>query len=702
MNLNSPLTDLKGIGDKTAQLFAKVGVSDVGELLAYYPRAYERYEEPAVLSSLREGETASVRGQLAAPIVNQYLRGRCISTAVCRCAPEDDRIAAGTGRMDGPGDELLLTWYNMPYLKNSLRTGEEYIFRGKVKKKGRRPLFEQAAVFSAAQYQALTISLQPVYSLTRGLTIKMVQKAVKQVLLSGDGEDADDLPEELRDRYHLCTWRQAVSQIHFPDNQDTLSQARRRLVFDEFFFFLIQLRHLKERRGWAEHPFQIQEKGAARLLISALSYELTNAQKSVWDEIRRDLTGEKVMARLIQGDVGSGKTILAVLALLTVAENGYQGAMMAPTDVLARQHFDSIQTLLSGNHLPYEVLLLTGSMTASQKKEAYAKMASGEASIIIGTHALIQEKAIYHNLALVITDEQHRFGVRQRENLSQKGSTPHTMVMSATPIPRTLAVILYGDLDISVLREKPAERLPIKNCVVGPSWRPKAYAFIESQVRLGHQAYVICPMVEESDMVDAENVMEYTETLRQAFHGAIRVGSLHGRMKPAEKNEIMERFLQNEIQVLVSTTVVEVGVNVPNATVMMIENAERFGLAQLHQLRGRVGRGAAQSYCIFLHAVDNDAIRERLDILNHSNDGFEIAAKDLKLRGPGDLFGVRQSGLMNFRLADIYADAEVLQQANEAVGRMMEEDPDLELPGHQKLRERYEALVSRRGESVNL
>ncbi|MCC8066385.1 MAG: ATP-dependent DNA helicase RecG [Clostridiales bacterium] len=685
MNLESPLDSLKGIGEKTKQLFASVGIENLGDLLRYYPRAYEQYEEPRPAAGLQEGETVSIAGRLTAPLSNRYFQGRCISAAAC---------------MDASG-EIQLIWYNMPYLRNSLRTGIRYIFRGKVKRKGNRLLLEQPAVFHTEQYQALMSSLQPVYSLTKGMTVNMVQKAVRGVLV-GVKLPEDYLPPEERERYHLCSCNTAVSQMHFPDSAEDLQIARRRLVFDEFFFFLLQLRGLKERRTKEKNCFCIQPGVNAKHVIESLPYELTGAQKRVWADIERELQGESVMARLIQGDVGSGKTIVAVLALLTVVENGYQAAMMAPTEVLARQHYDSIVSLLQKNGLPYEVILLTGSMTARQKREAYAKMESGQASIVIGTHALIQEKAIYRNLALVITDEQHRFGVRQREAFSQKGKTPHTIVMSATPIPRTLAVILYGDLDISVINEMPSDRLPVKNCVVGPGYRPKAYAFIESQVRMGHQAYVICPMVEENDLVDAENVIEYTQILRRTFGKDIRVDYLHGRMKPVEKNEIMERFLRNEIQVLVSTTVVEVGVNVPNATVMMIENAERFGLAQLHQLRGRVGRGNAQSYCIFLHAIDGAQVRERLDILNHSNDGFEIANRDLQLRGPGDLFGIRQSGLMDFRLADIYADANLLQAANEAVDRIMREDPELCLPQHQELKLRYEQLLDEQSEHLNL
>ncbi len=407
------------------------------------------------------------------------------------------------------------------------------------------------------------------------------------------------------------------------------------------------------------------------------------------------------MNRLIQGDVGSGKTIIAVLALLAACENGYQGALMVPTEVLARQHFESVTELFEKHGVDKKVILLTGSMTAKEKRIAYEKVASHEADIIIGTHALIQEKIVYDNLALVITDEQHRFGVAQREMFGNKGQMPHVLVMSATPIPRTLAIILYGDLDISVIDELPANRLPIKNCVVDKSYRPRAYRFIENEVKNGRQAYVICPMVEESEMIDAENVLDYTKILRQNLPG-IRVEYLHGKMKGKEKNKIMEEFAAGEIQVLVSTTVIEVGVNVPNATVMMIENAERFGLAQLHQLRGRVGRGDKQSYCIMVNASGNKEKNRRLDVLNKSNDGFYIASEDLKLRGPGDIFGIRQSGDLEFQLADIYTDAVTLKKVSEDVNRLLEQDENLEQEENQELKKRLDRFLEEKYEKLNL
>ena len=684
-NLDAPIDSLKGIGAKTKQTFEKAGIETLEDLIHYYPREYERYEAPIPVMELKEGMYAAVSGRLLAPLQTRYVRGLSI-----------------TSGLFGDGlENILVSWFNMPYLKNSLRSGVPYIFRGRIKAKGDRLILEQPAVFKPEQYQAVIGTMLPVYTLVKGMTNQMVTKAIRQVL-EHQGLLTEHLPDAIRERYQIAEYNFSLEQIHFPKSEEGLREARKRLVFDEFFFFLLQLRGLKNARQKEQNQFEIREVPEPETLIQSLPYSLTGAQKRVWETIREELQQNTVMARLIQGDVGSGKTIVSILAMVMTAANGLQSALMVPTEVLARQHYASFQELMEKNGFAFQAVLLTGSMTAKQKREAYAKIESGEASVIIGTHALIQEKVNYHSLALVITDEQHRFGVRQREMLSEKGVFPHTIVMSATPIPRTLAVILYGDLDISVINEMPANRLPIKNCVVDVSYRKKAYEFIRKEVETGHQAYVICPMVEESEAMDAENVVEYTEVLRTELPPAFCIEYLHGKMKPKEKNEIMERFLANEIQVLVSTTVIEVGVNVPNATVMMVENSERFGLAQLHQLRGRVGRGGAQSYCIFLHKLDGKQIRERLDILCKSNNGFEIANRDMQLRGPGDLFGVRQSGMLDFALADIYSDADTLKQANEAIGKLLKEDPKLQREENASLKRRYEQLLQRQKGQISL
>ena len=464
--------------------------------------------------------------------------------------------------------------------------------------------------------------------------------------------------------------------LYMIDNGKIILHEETDRLLEEFLEFILSIRRLKEKNDRLANNYPMQPRPEVQAFLEGLPFELTGAQKKVWKEIEKDLGSDRTMSRLVQGDVGSGKTIVAVLALMNAAFNGYQGAMMAPTEVLARQHYENITKMFEDYDIPVKVELLTGSMTAKEKRRAYDRIECGLAKIIIGTHALIQGAVSYDNLGLVITDEQHRFGVKQRETFALKGGEPHVLVMSATPIPRTLAIILYGDLDISVIDELPANRLPIKNCVVDTSCRNTAYNFMKKQIAEGRQCYVICPMVEESETMEAENVTDYTVALQEEMGDQIQVACLHGKMKQVQKDDIMDRFGKNEIQILVSTTVIEVGIDVPNATVMMIENAERFGLAQLHQLRGRVGRGKYQSYCIFMSASKSKETKERLDILNHSNDGFKIASEDLRLRGPGDLFGIRQSGLMNFRLGDVYQDAKILQMANEAADQLTAEDEE--------------------------
>ena len=684
-----PVTSLKGIGEKTAGLFARLGVCTVEDLLHDYPRAYDAYEEPVPVGKLQENTTAAVAGQL-------------LKTPSVRRFKNIQVIVATVKDMTG---SLQLTWYNMPYLRNTLQMGQFLVFRGRAVKKGGRLTMEQPEIFTPEAYEAVRDSMQPIYGQTKGLGNKAIVRVVAQALEQRQLE-REYLPPSLREKYELAEYNYAIEHIHFPSSRQELLFARKRLVFDEFFFFLLAVRRLKEKRQDCRSSFVMSHASQVDQLIEALPYSLTEAQNKVLKEVSRDLESGLVMNRLIQGDVGSGKTIIAVLALLQTACNGFQGALMAPTEVLARQHFESITGLFKTYNIEKTAVLVTGSMTAKEKRTAYEKIASHEADIIVGTHALIQEKVHYHRLGLVITDEQHRFGVGQREALGSKGqengSLPHVLVMSATPIPRTLAIILYGDLDISVIDQMPANRLPIKNCVVNTGYRERAYQFIAREVAAGRQAYVICPMVEASEMIEAENVLDYTKLLRQKLPETITVEYLHGKMKGKEKNQIMERFAAGEIQVLVSTTVVEVGVNVPNATVMMIENAERFGLAQLHQLRGRVGRGSHQSYCIMVNCSDQEGTQERLDILNRSNDGFYIASEDLKLRGPGDFFGIRQSGDMEFKLADIYTDAGLLKTVSEEVNRILDEDPTLEGEEYAALKERLEASLSQSYERLNL
>lgn len=686
MNDKTPLRELKGVGEKTEKLFQKIGITTAEELLRYYPRTYDIYEEPVEIASAEEDKTVSIRATIATGIYINQIRNLQVLTTT---------VADASGR-------LPVAWFNAPYLRGTLKKGSVFILRGKIIRKKGRPQMEHPEIFTPAAYEEIIHSMQPVYGLTKGLSNKMITKLVHQILdtrpLHGEY-----LPEEIRERYQLADANYAIRTIHFPKNMQELLTARKRLVFDEFLLFVLAIQLLKEKTEEAPNTFSMKPVWTTEEIIEGLPYDLTGAQKNVWHEIERDLSGHKLMSRLVQGDVGSGKTVIAFLAMVLSAENGFQSALMVPTEVLANQHYEGFLRLMEEQNIAScHPVLLTGSTTARQKREIYQKIADGEVNVIIGTHALIQERVEYKNLGLVITDEQHRFGVRQREALTTRGNPPHVLVMSATPIPRTLAIILYGDLDISIIDELPAKRLPIKNCVVGTSYRPKAYSFIEKQVQMGRQAYVICPMVEESEGLEAENVTDYAKKLQEILPGEIKVEILHGKMKPKEKNRIMEAFASGEIQVLVSTTVVEVGVNVPNATVMMVENAERFGLAQLHQLRGRVGRGEHQSYCIFIQGNNEENTSKRLKILNESNDGFYIAGEDLKLRGPGDLFGIRQSGLMEFKIGDIYNDAGILKNASEAAGEILALDFDLILPQHKALKEHLKGYMSEELENLGI
>ena len=671
--MGESLRTLKGVGEKTEKLFQKIGISDTESLLRYYPRNYDEYETPADIADLKEGTVKAVSAAVCSGVYVNPVRGKqVVSITACD----------STGR-------ISITWFNASYLKNTLKKGSVFVFRGRVMRRQGKLQMEHPEIFTPAAYEEILHSLQPVYGLTAGLSNKTIVKVLHQ-LLKQQSLKSEYLPEEIREKYQLSDINYALRTIHFPKNMDELLVSRKRLVFDEFLFFILSVQLLKEKTEEAVNLFPIKKTWTTEQVIENLPYRLTSAQLNTWHEIERDLSGQSLMSRLVQGDVGSGKTILAFLAMILTFENGYQSALMVPTEVLARQHFEAFQTLAREQGLDIPAVLLTGSNTAKEKRLIYEKIREGKTSVIIGTHALIQEAVQYRDLALVITDEQHRFGVKQREALATRGNPPNILVMSATPIPRTLAIILYGDLDISVIDELPARRLPIKNCVVDTSYRPKAYRFIERQIREGRQAYVICPMVEESEGMEAENVLDYTKKLKDALPEDISVEFLHGKMKPKEKNRIMEEFAAGSIQVLVSTTVVEVGVNVPNATVMMIENAERFGLAQLHQLRGRVGRGEHQSYCIFIQGSQESTTSKRLEILGKSNDGFYIAAEDLKLRGPGDLFGIRQSGLMEFRIGDIYNDANILKNASEAAAQILALDPDLSLEQNLPLKQQLD------------
>jgi ATP-dependent DNA helicase RecG len=645
-----PVTILKGIGDKTAQLFARLKVRTVEDLIRYYPVRFIPYVAVISIDGVQEGTTCAVRA--------------CISRIPKTIRVKNMKIT--NGRIEDATGCLDVVWYNSPFVAGGLHTEQEYVFCGKIKRRKNGSLMmEHPVIHACDEYAQLEGRLRPVYRLTKGISQKTVEKAVRQAL-EGHSFGEDWMPVDIRDRYGLLEYAQAARMMHQPLSEDEAARARKRIAFDEFFKFLYNIRRIKEDGEDLASEYVMKESGAYEEYRSILPYELTGAQKDAIDDVYADMCSGRAMNRLIQGDVGSGKTAVAVAAMYLCFKNGCQSALMVPTEVLAVQHYEKVASLFEhAQHKP-RVVLVTGSMTAAAKREAYRKITVHEADMIIGTHALIQDAVEYDRLALVITDEQHRFGVEQRRKLAGKASAPHIMVMSATPIPRTLAVILYGDLDISVIDKKPMGRLPVKNAVITPKDRGKAYRTILNEIRAGHQAYVICPMVGESEFMEAEDVTEYAGKLKSVFPDDIMIQCLNGRMKQEEKDRIMASMASGKTHILVSTTVIEVGVDIPNATVMMIENAERFGLATLHQLRGRVGRGDAQSYCVFVRTSDSETAKRRLSIIEGSNDGFYIASEDLKLRGPGEILGESQSGEMHFEAADIYADADMLQAASQA------------------------------------
>lgn len=675
MLLSDGMDTVKGVGEKTASLYHKLNIDTIEDLLEHYPRYYLRYEHPVDIEAVRIGERTAIRATVNSYVEVVKKRTLTVSSFIAK---------------DYTG-QVKMTWFNSPYIKKTFHVGQTYIFVGKITIRNYQKVMEHPECYTEAKYLEKIKELQPVYGLTAGLTNKRIQKDVKTV--GGMIHEMEEyLPEELVKRFDLMPYTDAVRQIHFPFDYDQLEDARHRIIFDEFFLFLLAMRRLQIYNQHMQNRYQISIGTKYTQFLKSLPYQLTNAQKRVIHEIQEDLMGDSVMNRLVQGDVGSGKTIVAELALLMVIESGYQGAMMVPTEVLARQHYEQFVKQLKPLGICVE--LLVGSTTAKEKKRIYEGLKEHTIDLVIGTHALIQEKVEYKELALVVTDEQHRFGVRQREMLAGKGDHPHILVMSATPIPRTLAIILYGDLSVSVMDEMPASRLPNKNVVITPDSRETAYHFIESEIEKGHQAYVICPMVEDSDGLEAENVIDYADTLRTQLAPYIQVDYLHGKMSAKEKAAIMERFYKGEIQVLVSTTVIEVGIDNPNATVIMIENADRFGLAQLHQLRGRVGRGADQSYCIMVNTSEEEEAKERLDVLYHSNDGFHIANEDLRLRGAGDFFGTLQSGDVQFQLADIYSHAEILKEAQSAIKYLDSHRYDYEHIDHYKLTEKMNRALN--------
>ena len=700
---DSPVSEMKGVGEGRAKSLKKLNILKVSDVLSHYPRDYEDRSRVTPIAELLPDENAVVIARIKDEAKTSYFKGMGVTKV---------KLYDASGSINA-------VWYNQPYMKNNIKPGAVYAFFGKmtIRKNGVRELQspemekiesipknentennENAGNIGNAENIGNTETakggrwqggLVPVYPLSAGLSQKVFRKIVRDALEICEGNIKDSLPFPVRKEYKLAGKEFSVKNIHLPESPESCELARERLVFEELFMLQTALLRLKEENISDKTGIRM-EKTDMGPFFDSLPFSFTPAQKRVFDEMEGDMLSGRVMNRLVQGDVGSGKTAVAMAAAYMAVKNGFQAVMMAPTEVLAQQHYESFKTVFEPLGINTEVM--TGGQKTSRKKAALAAAASGEADIIVGTHALIQEKTEFKNIGLVITDEQHRFGVRQRQTLAGKGESPHVLVMTATPIPRTLALILYGDLDISVIDSLPPGRQTIDTFAVNSSYRQRIYNFTKKEIEKGRQAYIICAMVEENEKVEAESVLKYAEELKDTVLGDKRIAVVHGKMKSEEKDGILKAFAAGETDVLVSTTVIEVGINVPNATVMIIENAERFGLAQLHQLRGRVGRGSEKSYCILISDNKSEITRQRLKTMTSTTDGFKISETDLKLRGPGEFFGTRQHGLPSLRIANLYRDMAVLKNAQKAAQELIKKDPELEAEENSDLKNALDEL----------
>ena len=679
MDLFSPVTDLRGVGPARAAALQRLGIFTLYDLLAYFPRDYEDRTNPVEIAQLQPGVPACFEALVVSqPVLRRIGKGRDVTNLT---------VADETGK-------LTLHYFNQPYIKTQLHYGQSYYFYGTLLEHGMQmanPAFEEAG-----RPGTVTNRLLPVYPLTAGLSNRTLCACIRQAF-SAAGALPELLPETVREQYGLCGVTEAYTAVHAPESWEALQSARKRLVFEEFFIFSAGLAVLRaSRTDLHTIPY---DTACMDAFFRALPFRLTGAQSGAIDQILRDLSSGHVMNRLVQGDVGSGKTMVAAAACFCAVKNGKQAAFMAPTEILAEQHEKTLSALLGP--LGVHVLLLTGAKTPAQKRAAREKIASGESQLIVGTHALISTGVEFHALGLVVADEQHRFGVAQRTRLTEKGDAPHLLVMSATPIPRTLALIAYGDLDVSVIAELPPGRRPVETFLVSEALRERLNGFIRKQCAGGHQVYVVCPAVEDGEENTMKSAEGWAQTLRDETFPELRVGLVHGRMKSAEKDAALSAFRAGDYDILVATTVVEVGVDVPNATLMVIENAERFGLSQLHQLRGRIGRGSAQSYCVLVSGTKNEETKKRLQALCKTTDGFKIAEQDLALRGPGDFFGSRQHGLPLLKVASLQMDLETLRDAQQAAAAVIQTADSLNAPELAPLKARVEALFTRQEVSLN-
>jgi len=677
--LDSPVTAISGVGPTQAKRLARLGVSTIRDLLYLFPRRHEDYSQLKPIAKLKYGDQVTVIGTIRSTRLKRPRGGAAIVNSI---------IADGSG-------SIQATWYNQPYLVDQFKRGRQIVLSGTVDEYLGR-LVMSSPVWEPLDSELLhTGRLVPIYPLTSGVKARWLRKILKRTVDYWTKRLPDHLPTSTRERNDLMSLEEAVAQIHFPDDVQSLARAHKRLAFDEFF--VLQIGVLRQRQEWRSHPGIPVPVDRALLqeFLSSLPYQLTGAQRRALEDILGDLGGDHPMSRLLQGDVGSGKTVVAMAAMYLASKAGYQAAMMAPTEILVEQHFKNVVAVLG--QLGLSVALLTGSVPRSEKEAIYAGIALGEIQIVVGTHALIQGDVEFRNLALAIVDEQHRFGVRQRGVLRAKGYNPHMLVMSATPIPRTLALTAYGDLDLSLIDEMPPGRQPIQTRWFMPAERERAYRFVRAQVEQGRQAYIICPLVEESEKIEAKAAVEEHERLSKSIFPDLRLGLLHGRLKGAEKEKVMRAFSEHEMDILVSTSVVEVGIDVPNATVMLIEGANRFGLSQLHQFRGRVGRGEHASYCILLSDTTTDVSEERLRAIEDTQDGFKLAERDLEMRGPGDFFGTRQSGLPELKLASL-GDTPLLELARREAQELFAEDPSLSHPDYRLLARRVDQFWGGEGD----
>lgn len=693
-NLNSPeiketlkksIKYIKGIGEARASLFQRLGIFTVNDLITHFPREYEDRSALLKIMQLEDGVQCSFKGMIVSNVSESRPRkGLLISKVSIR----DD-----TGLIHA-------VWFNQGYLKKVFNIGETYVFFGKITRK--RTFEVQNPVYEKLDDHELknTCRIVPIYPATGNLTQNMIRAAIRSALELVQDRMEDAIPAKTREKYRLSEINYSLANIHFPGSDEDFKNARYRLVFEELLLLQMALFSLKNSMQPAAKGNSFGAADFVKQFAAGLPFQLTGAQRRVYAEIEEDLESGKVMNRLIQGDVGSGKTIVALLALLKAVKSGFQGALMVPTGILAQQHYQSLAKLLEGQGIT--VALFTGNQPKKLKNELLESLKQGKTDIVIGTHALLEENVVFSRLGLVVTDEQHRFGVRQRAVISQKGENPHILVMTATPIPRTLALILYGDLDISILDELPPGRKHVETYSVDNSKRERINSFIRKKVAEGRQVFIICPLVEESEAIEAKAASEFARRIAGQDFPELTVGLVHGRLKASEKDEIMNRFIKGDIHILVSTTVVEVGVNIPNAAVMVVENAERFGLAQLHQLRGRVGRGRFQSYCILYNESKSELSAKRMKVMEKTGDGFLISEKDLELRGPGEFFGTRQHGIPDLKIANLYRDMEILKKAQQAAGEILEEDSRLELPENRRIREKIRENFEERLQELSL